>query len=86
MTPDTRPLLTIEDVMKRLRVSRSMAYKLTESGALRCIQHRSLRPRPPRRPGPLHQRERAMSDETVSVKTVYTIPPDVHLRAHAALP
>ena len=47
MIPDTRPLLTIEDVMKRLRVSRSMAYKLTESGALRCIRiGRSVRVRP----------------------------------------
>jgi excisionase family DNA binding protein len=47
MTPDTRPLLTIEDVMKRLRVSRSMAYKLTESGALRSIQiGRCVRVRP----------------------------------------
>jgi excisionase family DNA binding protein len=47
MTPDTRRLLTIEDVMKRLRVSRSMAYKLTESGALRSIRiGRSVRVRP----------------------------------------
>jgi excisionase family DNA binding protein len=47
MTPDTRPLLTIEDVMKRLRVSRSIAYKLTESGALRSIRiGRSVRVRP----------------------------------------
>jgi len=47
MTPDERPLLTIEDVMRRLRVSRSMAYKLTESGILRSVRiGRAVRVRP----------------------------------------
>lgn len=47
MKHDTRPLLRIEDVMERLRVSRSMAYKLTESGVLPCLHiGRSVRVRP----------------------------------------
>ena len=47
MTPDTRPLLRIEDVAKRLQVSRSMAWKIVSDGRLRSFRiGRCVRVRP----------------------------------------
>lgn len=35
---DTRPLLHIEEVAKRLSISKSMAWKLVAEGEIRCIR------------------------------------------------
>lgn len=44
---DLRPLLTVEDVARILRISRSMAYRIMADGRLRTVAiGRSVRVRP----------------------------------------